>query len=106
MTTPTDANRDLLTVVAYMKAAPGREDDLRQALTALVEPTSKEEGYVTYDLHEGTDEPGRFVFYENWESAAHLDAHLDTPHLEAFKATMDELLDEDGLTIMRLRRIA
>ena len=106
MPTPTDDRRDLLTVVANMKAKPGREQELRAALEALVEPTSREAGYVNYDLHQAVDDPGVFYFYENWESEAALDAHLSTPHLEQFKSVMDDLLDERGLTIARLRRIA
>jgi quinol monooxygenase YgiN len=106
MTTPTDDNRDLLTVIASMKAAAGKEDDLRAALEALIEPTSQEDGFVNYDLHQAVDDPGTFFFYENWESAAHLDAHLATPHLVDFADRMGALLDDDGLTINRLRRIA
>lgn len=106
MTTPTDDNRELLTVIAYMKAAPGKADELREGLEGLVEPTSQEAGYVNYDLHESVEEPGTFFFYENWESAEHLDAHLATPHLVDFAARIPELLDDQGLTITRLRRIA
>lgn len=106
MTTPTASNRGLLTVIAHMKAAPGKEDALRDALTALVEPTSKEDGFVNYDLHESVETPGVFYLYENWESAEKLDAHLATPHLVDFAGRIPELLDEDGLHINRLRRIA
>lgn len=105
MPTPTDDNRDLLTVIAFMKAAPGKEDELRSALQDLVEPTSQEDGFVNYDLHESVEEPGRFFFYENWESGEHLDAHLATPHLVAFAERIPELLDADGLSVNRLRRI-
>jgi quinol monooxygenase YgiN len=105
MPTPTDDRRDLLTVIAHMRAQPGREQDLRDALTALVEPTSKEEGYVNYDLHQSVDDPAVFFFYENWESAQALEAHLATPHLEHFASVMGNLLD-GGLTITRLQRIA
>lgn len=105
MTTPTDDNRDLLTVIAYMKAAPGKEDELRDALQALVEPTTQEDGYVNYDLHESVEEPGRFFFYENWHSGEHLDAHLAAPHLVDFIAKIPDLIDGDGLTVNRVRRI-
>jgi quinol monooxygenase YgiN len=50
--TPTDDRRDLLTVIADMRAAPGKRDELRaalealEALEALTEPTSKENGYA------------------------------------------------------------
>ena len=106
MPTPTDDRRDLLTVVAYMKAAPGKRDELARELEALIEPTTKEHGYVNYDLHQGVEDPDVFIFYENWESAAALDAHLATPHLVHFADLSSGLLDEDGLTINRLQRIA
>jgi quinol monooxygenase YgiN len=106
MPTPTQDRRDLLTVVAYMKAAPGKRDELKAELEALIEPTSKEDGYVNYDLHQGIEDPDTFIFYENWESAAALDAHLATPHLVRFADIMHGLLDDNGLTINRLQRIA
>jgi quinol monooxygenase YgiN len=104
--TPTDERRDLLTVIAYMKAAPGKEAELRSALEALIEPTSQEAGFVNYDLNQDVEDPGTFFFYENWESAARLDEHLASPHLVHFAGIMGDLLDENGLTITRLRRIA
>ena len=106
MTTPTDDNPDLLTVVAYMRAAEGKTDELRAALEALVHPTTQEEGYVNYDLHQGVEDPRFFTFYENWHSHEHLDAHLAAPHLEEFAAKMGDLLDENGLNVNRVRRIA
>lgn len=106
MPTPTDDRRDLLTVIAHMKAAPGKEDELRRALEALVEPTTREKGYVNYDMHQSVTDPGVFYFYENWESEADLEAHLAAPHLVEFASRLDELLDENGLTIARLRRVA
>ncbi|GAB2936732.1 putative quinol monooxygenase [Rhodococcus aerolatus] len=106
MTTPTADRRDLLTVIASMRAAEGRRDELRRELEALIEPTAAEDGYVNYDLHQGVEDPDRFFFYENWESAEHLDAHLATPHLVRFAGMLDNLLDADGLTITRLQRIA
>ena len=106
MTTPTDENRDLLTVVAYMRAGEGRTEELRSALEALVEPTSREVGYINYDLHQGVEDPRFFTFYENWVSGEHLDAHLAAPHLVDFAGKMGDLLDENGLTVNRVRRIA
>ena len=105
MPTPTDERPELLTVIAHMRAKPGKEDELREALRSLIEPTQAEEGYVNYDLHESIEEPGLFYFYENWESPGHLDAHLNTPHLVAFAGRIDDPLDEQGLTLRRLRRL-
>lgn len=44
MSTPTEDRRDLLTVIAHMRAQPGKEDELRKELEALIEPTSQEAG--------------------------------------------------------------
>jgi quinol monooxygenase YgiN len=104
--TPTDGRRDLLTVIAFMKAAPGKEAQLRAELEALIEPTRREDGCVNYDLHQGVEDPSTYFFYENWESAAQLDAHLAAPHLIRFAAMIGDLLDDNGLTITRLQRIA
>ena len=107
MTTPTDTNRDLLTVMARMRAKEGKEQELRDALVGLVEPTSREKGYVNYDLHQGVEDARWFFFYENWDSVEDLDAHLQAPHLVEFAGRLDELLDESGpLVIERVRRIA
>lgn len=105
MSTPTDDRRDLLTVIASMRARPGKEQDLRDALEALVPPTTQEAGYVNYDLHQGVEDPAVFFFYENWESGEALDAHLAAPHLQQILTRLDELLDGE-LSISRLRRIA
>ncbi|MBL8292313.1 MAG: antibiotic biosynthesis monooxygenase [Bryobacterales bacterium] len=77
-----------------MKAKAGKEDDLRRALIALVAPTRQEDGCVQYDLHEKTDEPGRFVFYENWVSADHLARHAASAHIQSFRAGAGDLLAE------------
>ena len=106
MATPTDNRRDLLTVIARMHAEPGKEQELREALEALIEPTGAEKGYVNYDLHQGVEDPGWFFFYENWDSGEHLDAHLAAPHLAEFAGRLEDLLDESGLVIERVRRIA
>lgn len=106
MPTPTDDRRDLLTVIAYMRAAEGKRDELRSALVALVEPTSREKGWVNDDLHQSVEDPDIFMFYENWESGDDLDAHLTAPHLTEFAARIPELLDADGLPVRRVQRIA
>ncbi|HZL13734.1 MAG TPA: putative quinol monooxygenase, partial [Verrucomicrobiae bacterium] len=42
----------------------------------------KEAGCINYDLHVAPDDPSKFLFYENWTSNAHLDAHGQTPHIQ------------------------
>nr|WP_296366759.1 antibiotic biosynthesis monooxygenase [Pseudonocardia sp.] len=39
-----------------MKAAPGKQAELKAGLEALIEPTSQEDGYVNYDLYQGVED--------------------------------------------------
>ena len=105
MSTPTDDNRDLLTVIAYMRAAEGKTEELKAALEALIEPTSQEEGYVNYDLHQDIEDPSLFYLYENWESVDTHETHMNAPHLQDFASRLGDLVEGD-LTVRRLRRIA
>ena len=105
MTTPTHDRRDLVTVIAHMRAKPGKEQNLRNALEALIEPTSQEEGYVNYDLHQGLEDSSLFYLYENWESVETHETHMHTPHLADFASRLGDLV-EGELTVVRVGRIA
>jgi quinol monooxygenase YgiN len=105
VTLPTDADPQLLTVVATMRAKPGKEQELRDLLESLVEPTRAEGDCVTYALHQGAQDSSVFIFIEHWTDQAALDAHLGTPHLQAALPRIPDLLDGD-LVITPLRRVA
>ena len=80
-----------LTVIAIFHARPGKEAELRAVLTGLLAPTRKEAGCLNYDLHASPGEPALFLFHENWTSQAHLDAHLQSAHVQALLPRVDEL---------------
>ena len=81
-----------LTVLARLKAKPGKEQELRRVLEGLLKPTRLEDGCINYELHCHDEDPSEFMFYENWTGKRHLDQHLDSSHIHAFKARADELL--------------
>lgn len=83
-----------LTVIARIKAKPGKEQDLKEALEILVAPTLQEEGCLNYDLHEGVEDSQLLVFYENWKNRELHAKHMNSPHLDDFRAKMDSLLAE------------
>jgi len=95
-------SNETVTVIAQIKARPGQEEKVKDALLALIPPTRQEPGCLNYDLHRADDDPARFLFHENWQSKADLDAHLQKPHLQAFLARADELLAEPpSITLWR-----
>ena len=81
-----------LTVIAHIRARPGQESRVRQVLQGLVSPTRAEAGCINYDLHQSQTDPALFVFYENWASEAHLDAHSKSAHIQSFRKVALEIL--------------
>jgi quinol monooxygenase YgiN len=80
-----------ITVIATFVAKPGQEAELKKALLSLIAPTRQEAGCINYDLHQSPEEPGKFLFHENWTSKAHLDAHLKNTHIQVLLPRMDDL---------------
>lgn len=76
-----------LSIVAGLKAKPGKEDELRRDLLALVEPSRGEDGNIRFDLLQPHDEPGRFVLVEEWSSLETRNRHHEHgPHIQHFHA--------------------
>ena len=87
-------SKKLLFISAAFRARPGKETELRDALTALLRPTRAEPGCLTYDLHEGLGDPARLMMFETWESQAAIDGHMKSPHVQKFAPRVDGLCSE------------
>src|SRR5687767_3189452 len=57
-------------VVAEVRAKPGRERQLREVTLTLVAQVRAEPNNLLYFLHEDREAPGHFVFYEIFASKA------------------------------------
>jgi quinol monooxygenase YgiN len=61
--------------------------------------TRAEEGCRFFEFWADLDRSGRFLVFEGWESAAHLEAHRGTPHVVDFKTAAARLgMESLGLT--------
>ena len=65
-----------LTVIAYITAKAGHQQQVREALLDLVAQTRNERGCVNYDLHQSQENATEFAIYENWDKASDLDLHM------------------------------
>lgn len=83
----------MLTIVAEVTAKPGCEQRLREELLACIEPTRAEAGCVQYLLHVSAENPGHFLFYENWASREAFGQHMATPHLQRLMSLIPELVE-------------
>jgi quinol monooxygenase YgiN len=83
-------------LTAMVKAKPGQEDAVKEALLSLVEPTRQETGCLCYNLHQSKADPTQFMFYEQWASKEDLTAHGKTPHMKALGAKLKDKTDKGG----------
>jgi quinol monooxygenase YgiN len=84
--------KDAVTLVVILRARQGQQPLLEAELRALVGPTRREDGCLTYDLHRGADAPDAFLLHEVWASREHHRLHTQTPHFIRWNARKDALL--------------
>ncbi|WP_127493753.1 putative quinol monooxygenase [Paenibacillus glycanilyticus] len=92
-----------VTIMALLKAKSGKEDELRSSLKKVAAPSRAEAGNVEYIVHESHDLPGQFAFYETWKDEAAVQDHLQSVHYQAYRKTIEPLLE--SRTIHRLRKL-
>ncbi|SUG96447.1 quinol monooxygenase [Salmonella enterica subsp. enterica] len=106
----------MLTVIAEIRTRPGQHH--RQAVLdqfAKIIPTVlKEEGCHGYapmvDHAAGvsfqTLAPDSIVMIEQWESVAHLEAHLQTPHMKAYSDAVKRRCAGNEYSYSGIRRLS
>jgi len=70
-------------------ALPAHQEEVKSILSGLVEPTRQESGCIFYQLLQNQENPKDFVFIEESESEALLNAHLNSPHINEAEMKMD-----------------
>ncbi|WP_336058004.1 putative quinol monooxygenase [Nitratireductor sp. CH_MIT9313-5] len=91
-----------LTVIANIHAKSGSTELVRDELLKLIAPTRKEEGCITYELHQDNKDPAHFTFVEMWESRELWQAHMKAPHLAGYMAATEGAIAEFTLSEMSL----
>lgn len=88
-------------VVAEVRAKPGRETDLRAATLPLVALVRSDPKNLVYFLQEDREAPGHFIFYEVFANQADFEAHNGMHYVKDWFAKLPEFAD-DGVKVMRL----
>lgn len=89
-------------VVADIRAKPGKEQELREATLGLVAQVRAEPNNLVYFLHEDREAPGHFIFYEIFAAEADFAAHNATPHVQAWFAKLPHLA-EGNVRVVRMQ---
>jgi quinol monooxygenase YgiN len=90
----------MLVVAGTITVGPEAHEDFLSAAAVVTAATVAEEGCLQYAFWADPARPGHFLVFEEWEAPAHLEAHLQTPHLKAFQAELAKM----GLRQAAVRR--
>ncbi len=82
----------MIIVAGEIKVADaGEVEKARDVLNTMVAATVKEAGCITYSFAQDIADPCVVRIFERWENQAALDAHMETPHMAAFREAAGSL---------------
>ena len=92
-------------MVSVIAKLPLQEGQVETAIAAIKEfmavVAKEEEGTLSYTLNRDPQNPGTLVFIERYRDKAALDAHMASPHFQAFFAKgMALLAGQPEMTVM------
>ncbi|MQP68633.1 antibiotic biosynthesis monooxygenase [Niveispirillum sp. SYP-B3756] len=88
-------------IVAEVRAKPGKAADLRAATLPLVALVRSDPKNLVYFLQEDRAAPGHFIFYEIFASVEDFEAHNAMPYVKDWFAKLPDLA-EGGVQVMRM----
>jgi quinol monooxygenase YgiN len=94
-----------VTVVATLRAAPGKADALAALLTEQCGVIRRTEpGCLVYRVHRSATDADAFLFYEIYADDAAFDAHRASPHLAAYRKRREDEGLLDGAVDVKVYR--
>jgi quinol monooxygenase YgiN len=88
-------------IVAQVRARPGKEAELREATLPLIALVRGDPKNLVYFLQEDRARPGHFIFYEVFASLDDFEAHNAMPYVKDWFAKLPPLA-EGGVEVMRM----
>src|SRR5438034_7798356 len=79
-------------IIATLKAAEGKADELEKVLQGMFAQVDKEPGTIIYALSKKDDEPGTFVFFELYTDGDAVQAHSTSDAMKEFGGKLGGLL--------------
>ena len=70
-------------------AKDGCADKMKELLTAMVEPSKKEDGCIFYDIFQYENNRNKFSAIESWRDEKALDGHKTTEHYAIYKGSYE-----------------
>jgi quinol monooxygenase YgiN len=86
---------DVQGFILHAKTRPEKAEAFEALFRAYVEPSRAEPGCIEYHMLRDQQDPTLFIFYEIWQSQAHLDVHSNLPHMKQFRDQRMDYLERD-----------
>ncbi len=86
---------------AQFIAKEEKKEQLKQSLIELLEPTRKEDGCISYTLHENIENPNTLTMIENFKNKEAFDLHGQQPYLVDFKNIVGDLVSSVEVTMSK-----
>ena len=86
-------------IVARLQVRPEHRAAFLKASEAIIAGTRAEAGCLFYALHEDAHAANSFLFYEEWQDRAAIDAHFAEPHFLAFGEAIADAVIEKSIVI-------
>ena len=80
------------TVIVLFEAIQGKEEELKNVLKSVIEPSRSEQSCLEYRLHQNVTNPTQFIFYENWENSELHKEHSSKSYIKSLKERVEPLL--------------
>jgi quinol monooxygenase YgiN len=81
--------------ILQAKTRPEKSDAFEALFSGYVQASRSEPGCIEYHMLRDKQDPTLFIFYEIWQSQAHLDVHSNLPHMAQFREHRMEYLERD-----------
>ena len=85
--------RGAYSVVAEVRAKPGREAELRTATLPLISLVRSDPKNLVYFLQADREDPGHFIFYEIFATEEDFEAHNAMPYVKDWFTKIANLAD-------------
>ena len=97
---------DFILSIGIARARLGQSEELGRRMAALIEPTSREPGCVSYDLYRSSEDDAVWIFLERWKQESDIAAHVESAHFRAFAARMNEVAEGPPQSHRAMRVVA
>ena len=91
-----------LTIIARFLVKPEKLELVLSEIPKMIKATREEEGCIDYDLHQDNENPNLFLFYENWTTRELWQKHMNSDHVNAYRAATQGAIEEFTLNEMSI----